>query len=184
MATIMKNRLFTWLLGLLLLANAVTLVIFWLDRPRPDHGPRGGAGFLEQQLNFNEQQKLQFEELVKEHRAMAQEIRPKIRAAKDAMFDLVKQPGVSDSMKQEAAAKASEYIRQLDLATVDHFQKIRAICNPEQQKKFDQILRQLTMTIGNQRPPDLQGKDLQGRDLQGRDLQGRDLQGPPPDQQH
>ncbi|HLO83101.1 MAG TPA: Spy/CpxP family protein refolding chaperone [Chitinophagaceae bacterium] len=174
MATIMTNRLFTWLLGILLLANAVTLVVFWIDRTRPENGPRAGAqGFLVQQLNFNDQQQQQFEALAKDHRAKAQEIRPKIKEAKDAMFELVKQPGVSDSIKQAAAAKVSGYIMQLDLYTLEHFQKIRAICNPEQQKKFDQILNQLTMMIGNQRPPG-----------PGRDLQGRDLQGPPPDQQH
>ncbi len=175
MATITKNRLFTWLLGLLLLANAVTLVLFWIDRARPQSGTKGGAsGFIVQELNFTEQQKQQFEELAKEHRAKAQELRPKIRAAKDAMFELVKKPGVSDSVKQVAAAKASQYIMQLDLFTLDHFQKIRAICDPGQQKKFDLILSQLTMMITNPRPPDLQG----------RDLQGRDLQGPPPHRQH
>jgi Spy/CpxP family protein refolding chaperone len=179
----MKNRVFTWLLGLLLLANAVTLVMFWLGRPKPENGPKGGASeFLVQQLNFNDQQKQQFEDLAKEHRARAQEIRPKIRAAKDAMFELVKQPGVSDSMKQEAAAKASEYIMQLDLYTLDHFQKLRAICNPEQQKKFDQILSQLTMMIANQRPPGGQGRDLQGRDLQG--PPPGDEMPPPPGEKH
>jgi periplasmic protein CpxP/Spy len=187
MATLMKNRLFTWLLGLLLLANAATLVFFWVDRGRPDNGPKAGAaGFLIEQLNFNEQQQQQFEVLAKEHRLKAQELRPKIRAAKEAMFGLVKQQGVSDSVKQAAAEKASLYMKELDLYTLDHFEKVRAICDPRQQEKFDEILNQLTMVIANQRPPGDRGRGPKGAPPGERregPLQGDDMP-PPPDQQH
>jgi periplasmic protein CpxP/Spy len=187
MATMMKSKLFNWLLGLLLLANAVTLVFFWLDRAKPMNGPKAGAaGFLIEQLNFNEQQQQQFEILASEHRLKAQALRPKIRAAKDAMFGLVKQQGVSDSMKQAAAEKASSYMKELDLYTLDHFEKVRAICDPQQRKKFDEILNRLTMVIANQRPPGDRGRGPKGAPPGERregPPQGDDMP-PPPDQQH
>ena len=180
MEKIMKNRLFTWLLALLLLANAVTLAFFWVDRAKPGNGQKGGAsGYLIQQLNFSDEQKQKFELLVKEHRMKTQELRPMIKAAKDSMFGLVKQSGVSDSAKRVAAEKASEYIMQLDLYTLDHFQKIREICDPEQQKKFDQILNELTSLLANQRPPGRQGRNPQGPPAGDRNG-GRG--GPPPGQ--
>jgi periplasmic protein CpxP/Spy len=183
----MKNKLFTWLLGLLLLANAVTLVFFWLDRAKPGNGPKGGAaGFLIEQLNFNEQQQQQCEVLAKEHRLKAQALRPKIRAAKDAMFELVKQQGVSDSVKQAAAEKASLYMKELDLYTLEHFEKVRALCNPQQQKKFDEILDQLTKVIANQRPPGERGrgpKEAPPGERREGPPQGDDMP-PPPEQQH
>jgi protein CpxP len=183
----MKNKLFTWLLGLLLLANAVTLVFFWLDRTKPGNGPKAGAaGFLIEQLNFNEQQQQQFEVLAKEHRLKAQALRPKISAAKDAMFELVKQQGVSDSVKQAAAEKASLYMKELDLYTLEHFEKVRALCDTQQQKKFDEILNQLTMVIANQRPPGERGKGPKeappGERREG-PPQGDDMP-PPTEQQH
>jgi Spy/CpxP family protein refolding chaperone len=187
MVTMMKNKLFTWLLGLLLLANAVTLVFFWVDRARPDNGPKAGAaGFLLEQLKFSEQQQQQFEALAKDHRLKAQALRPKIREAKEAMFGLVKQPGVSDSVKKAAAEKASMYIKELDLYTLEHFEKVRAICDPQQQEKFDEILNQLTMVIAGQSAPGNRGRGPQGQPPGERregSPKGDDMP-PPPDQQH
>ena len=130
---------------LLLIANAATIATFWVTRKNKPPAPKGSpAEFLAKELNFDSNQKEQLEKLVKEHREAAESLRPKVREAKDAFFDLMKNPAISDSTKKAAARSVSAVTEQLDLLTFDHFQKIRAICNTEQQRKFDAIIHQLT----------------------------------------
>lgn len=154
MKNIVKNKLVLWVIGILVLANLVTLVIFWAGRM---HQMRAGSPkeFLAEKLNFDENQKKQYFDLAKEHHENAQVIREKIKESKDAFFDLLKQPNVTDSTEKVAARKVSLNLEELDLYTLDHFKKVRALCNPEQKKLFDEILHQITGAVSDQnnRPP-------------------------------
>ncbi|MCX6317558.1 MAG: periplasmic heavy metal sensor [Bacteroidetes bacterium] len=151
----MKNKLLTWLVVLLLVANAATIAFFWLGRTKQPPGLQGSAArdFLVKELNLDAKQQEQFSEMVKEHRNSADQIRPQIRKAKEALFDLLKQPGVSDSLKLAAAKQVSVQTEALDLLTFDHFQKLRSICNPAQQQKFDAVIHDIIRTMGQPRPP-------------------------------
>lgn len=149
-----KNKLLLWLVALLLIANAVTIAFFWLGRGhRPPQLKGSPQEFLSKELSLDTQQQTQLEELVKEHRSAAERIRPKIREAKETLFELIKQPGVTDSAKQAAAKAVSIQTEALDLLAFNHFQKIRALCTAEQQKKFDAIIQDVIRMIGQQRPP-------------------------------
>ncbi len=149
-----KNKLLTWLVLLLLVANAATIATFWLNRTKHPAHPQGTPNeFLIEQLQLDTKQQEQLEALVKEHRGKVEQLREKVRAAKDSFFDLLKQPNVTDSTRRAAAAAISTITEQIDLLTLDHFQKIRELCNPEQQKKFDAIIHQVTAMLGAPRPP-------------------------------
>jgi periplasmic protein CpxP/Spy len=150
----MKNKLLTWLVVLLLVANAATIAFFWLGKTKQPPGPQGGArDFLVKELNLDAKQQELFSEMVKEHRSSAEKIRPQIRKAKEAFFDLLKQPGISDSMKLAAAEQVSVQTEALDLLTFAHFQKLRSICTPVQQQKFDLIIHDILRSMGQPRPP-------------------------------
>lgn len=150
-----KNRLLTWLVIILVLANIATITMFWLNRPKHPADMPGGRpkDFLVKELKLDAKQQEQLEVLVKEHRAAAEALRLKIKDGKESFFELLKQPGVSDSAKQAAAKAISAHTEELDLLTFNHFQKIRALCNADQQKKFDSILQQVTNMIAQPRPP-------------------------------
>lgn len=149
-----KNKLMTWLLLLLLVANAATITLFWLGRkkqpPQPNRSPKE---FLIKELKLDARQQEQFALLVKEHRDGAEQLRVKIKKAKEAFFDLLGANGVTDSIKQAAAKQVSVQTEQLDLFTLDHFQKVRALCTGEQQKIFDGIIKEVIGMMGQQRPP-------------------------------
>jgi periplasmic protein CpxP/Spy len=150
----MKNKLLTWLVVLLLVANAATIAFFWLGKTKQPPGPQGGArDFLVKELNLDAKQQELFSEMVKEHRSSAEQIRPQIRKAKEAFFDLLKQPGISDSMKLAAAKQVSLQTEALDLLTFAHFQKLRSICTPAQQQKFDAVIHDIIRLMGQPRPP-------------------------------
>jgi len=149
-----KNKLLTWLVVLLLIANAITITIFWLSRAKPPQPMRGTPqNFLVESLKLDAKQQEQLEVLVKEHRQAAEHLRMKTKESKEALFDLLKQPNVSDSTKQAAAKAVSVTTEKLDLLTLNHFQKVRALCNSEQQKKFDEIINDVVRMMGQPRPP-------------------------------
>lgn len=84
MNNVSKSKIVTWLVVLLIIANAATITMFWLRRakilPRRNVMPRE---FLEKELNFDSMQQSTFELLRKEHRDTAEQLRNKIAAAKD-----------------------------------------------------------------------------------------------------
>lgn len=144
MSTASKNKLLTWLVIVLLVANAATLVLFWLNKSQGPPQPKGSPkDFLLKELKLDTKQQEQLEVLMKEHREAAKGIRMKVKEAKDSLFALIKEPGITDSIKQAAAANASRYTEQLDVLTLNNFQKIRSLCNPDQQKKFDEIIKEV-----------------------------------------
>ncbi|MEO7983415.1 MAG: periplasmic heavy metal sensor [Bacteroidota bacterium] len=158
-----KNKLLLWLIALLVVANIASITLFWLGKGKQPSPPKGTPNeFLVKELKLDTKQQEQLELLVKEHRQAAEQLRTKTREAKEAFFDLLKQPTITDSIKKEAAQKISVSTEELDLLTLAHFQKIRALCNPEQQKNFDQIIHELTRMMGQPRPPMGQGNGPQG----------------------
>jgi periplasmic protein CpxP/Spy len=154
MNTAAKNKLLIWLVALLLVANAASIAMFWLGKKKLPPQPKGPPNeFLVKELKLDEKQQAQLDVLVKEHRQAAEQLRRKTREAKESFFDLLKQTNVTDSAKQAAAKSVSAITEELDLLTLNHFQKLRAICTPEQQKKFDEIIHEVTSMMGQPRPP-------------------------------
>jgi periplasmic protein CpxP/Spy len=158
-----KNKLLIWLVVLLLVANAASIAMFWLEKGKQPPPPKGTPNeFLIKELKLDAKQQEQLEVLVKEHRQAAEQLRGKTREAKETFFDLLKQSNVTDSVKQAAAKAVSVITEELDLLTLNHFQKVRALCTADQQQKFDEIIHQVTNMIGQPRPPMRQGNGPQG----------------------
>ncbi len=154
MKNMVKNKLFIWAIVLLVLANMVTLGFFWTGRMRQmkEGSPKE---FLAAKLKFNEYQKKQFFDLAQEHHENAQKIREKIKFSKDAFFDLLKQDNVSDSAKRATARVVSLNLEELDLYTLEHFKKVRALCNQDQKEIFDSVIHQITGAVNEPSRPNM-----------------------------
>jgi hypothetical protein len=149
-----KNKLLTWLVVILLLANAATLITFWVARrqhPPPFKGT--AADFLIKELNLDSAQQKNYLGLINEHRLAVEQLRDQLKKAKDNFFDLLKQPNTPDSIKIAYAKNISQYTEKIDLLTIDHFNKVRNICRPGQQVKFDSIIQQVVQMMGPPKPP-------------------------------
>lgn len=180
MNSIAKNKLLVWLVALLLVANAASIAMFWLGKAKnPPQSKGTPQEFLIKELKLDTKQQEQLEVLVKEHRQAAEQLRGKTREAKESFFDLLKLSNVTDSVKKAAASAVSVSTEELDLLTLNHFQKVRALCTTEQQKKFDEIIHQVTSMMRQLRPPMGSGKDRQGPPPR-----GPDEDRPPPPQQN
>lgn len=148
-----SNRLLLWLVIVLLVANVATLSFLWMGRPAAPPPGDGASKFLIKELQLDAKQQQQYQALVTEHRDSAEVLRSKIRKAKEQLFEMIKEEGATDSAKQEKVKEVSRYSGDLELLTLHHFEKLRAICTPEQQKKFDSVLQEITRMMGNPRPP-------------------------------
>ena len=134
------------LILLLVFANVLTLGMFWFnrDRPRIVRHAGGPAEFIIKELNLNKDQQAKYLELVAAHQQSVKNVRANLKEAKDDFFDLLNEPGVTESKKTDAAKKVSEYTERIDIITLDHFAALRALCNPVQQQKFANIMKEVT----------------------------------------
>lgn len=143
----------------LIILNAVTLTTFWIERksnhdlPPKQENKGGAASYLTKELAFDSMQRLQYDELVVEHRQRTRQIRREVRNAKDAFFELLSDSSCTDDVIKKGALQVSNIEQQLDILTFNHFKKVRTICNAEQKKKFDSIIKNAVQMMGPQAPP-------------------------------
>ncbi len=154
-----NNRWLPVITLLLITANIVTLALLWTrkgnEEKRFPPQPQGAAfEFLTHELKLDAAQQEAYAKLRDEHRDGQRQIQDSIRKAKDEFFALLKQPNVPDSLVKQYSLRAVEASQRLDEYTFRHFQKLRAICSPEQQKRFDEVIQDALRRMG---PPGRQG---------------------------
>lgn len=154
MNNVNKNKLLTWLVATLLVANAVTILFFWINKPPKMKDAKGSPReFLVHELELDSSQLLAFQDLIEEHQASARSLKKDIRIAKENLFQLLKQPMIADTQKKKTVEAITSKIQQLELLNLEHFQQVRALCNDKQKIKFDGLLDQLAVMMAEARPP-------------------------------
>ncbi|MEO6253596.1 MAG: periplasmic heavy metal sensor [Ferruginibacter sp.] len=157
-----NNRWVPVITWLLLTANIITLTLLWTGKKQGGRAEKKFAPptgqvfeFLTHELQLDTAQQEAYKKLRDEHQAGMRDIRNNIqRKAKEALFELLKKPAVSDSEVHIYSGRAAAADQQLDEFTFHHFQKLRAICRPVQQEKFDSIIQETLRRMGGpKRPP-------------------------------
>lgn len=153
-----------WLLvlvGILLVTNIITISYLWsTKKSKDDKGqerPRMGT-FIVKQMKFNSAQEAAYWTM---RDTMLEKQRPiwdSIRSAKKKYFDLVNQPGVSDSLLYARANEVMDYQKRLDSITLRHFQQVRTLVPADQVQKFDTVIQEIVNRMTPQRRPN-DGKD-------------------------
>lgn len=155
-----NNRWLSVVTLLLLTANIVTLALLWTnkknerdaDRPQPQQGGQVFE-FITHELSLDSTQQQAYKKLREEHQADGRPLQDSIRKAKDSFFDLIQDVNVTETIIQEYSKKIGELEQQRDVFTFKHFQKLRAICNKEQQTKFDNIIKDVMRRMGGPKRP-------------------------------
>ena len=174
-----KPKILTFIIIALLMLNFGTLAFMWLhksphppefdmmhqgppghergnerDQRSPEHDrmPEGGpAGFIIHELNFNQQQQTDFKKLRDEHQGIMKQVHDDMKKNKDEIFSFISK-GQNDSVKiNQLADNIAKDQKQIELATYSHFQKVRAMCDDNQKKKFDEIIGEVLKMMA---PPD------------------------------
>lgn len=145
-----SNRFLKITIVVLLLVNIATLTFMWTGRghheghmpPPPPHapGPPAAFEFLTHELNLDEAQIKQFDALRKEHHECAELIQEKSHKMHHRFFDLLGNSAADSALSVQLADSMALFQKQMEMLTFNHFKKVRAICKPEQQKKFDEVI--------------------------------------------
>lgn len=147
-----QQKWLLWLVVILLLTNILTLSFYWLrDNHRPGPFPTAAerekrmGQFMVNELKFNPDQEAVYWKL-RDTMVMAQRpVMDSIRASKKRYFDLLKmQHGAEyDSLLLSRGNEVTTLQRQLDLITLHHFEKVRALCTDQQLVKFDTVIAEI-----------------------------------------
>jgi protein CpxP len=156
-----KNNFWLYAIsGILITANIVTLTLLWIHKTKNDtpqgFRPHGGPQLFEyisKELHFDEKQKDAYALLRDEHHSGAEKLQDSIKAAKDELFMMLQQANTNEESITVQSNKAAALTARLDVFTFHHFQKVRALCNAEQQKRFDDIIQQAIHSMAQQGPP-------------------------------
>ena len=157
MNTFNKSRIFTIVILLLLIANIATLTFFWWQKDKnklpPNPNKNGGPfAFLVKELALDSNQQAAYKELRDQHQQSMNSFRKESRDAKDSLFNLLKTSTTNDALVQETLKNIGEKEIAIQQHVFEHFKKVRALCNEEQKKKFDLVIKEAMRMIANQRP--------------------------------
>jgi protein CpxP len=148
------NRFLKIVIIVLLLINSGTLAFMWTRKPpMPLHHPPGGAyEFLTHELNLDENQRKQYAALRDEHHEAVEKLMDSGRALHDKYFELLRNPSGDSLLVQQTAETIAANQKQIELLTFYHFQKVKTLCTPEQQKRFDEVISE-TLRMMAPAPP-------------------------------
>ena len=154
MSTTSRNKNLIFIIAVLLLTNIAVLGYFlWFKKPgQPRHQPNRALVFmqmLQKEVGFTDTQLEQYKQLKDQRREAARPMFDEMRKAKENLFKLVSDSTVSDSAIQATANIIAEQQKALDIETLNHFKKIRALCNTaEQQVKYDSAVLRMIRKMG------------------------------------
>lgn len=139
-------------LGLLVL-NLAIMAFFFLYRPMAG-GPMGPPQPTHVELDFDEQQKEAFHDLVETHQAEMQRINRQQKELLAEYFNTLSESQMDSSVMvpQRYTDLEAEKIS----ATYEHFLQVKALLNAEQQQKFPTFVERTLKNIlgrGGNRPP-------------------------------
>lgn len=181
-----KFTLTNILVAILLIANIVTLSLYWLKKEKlPSEGGRQGRAdeFVIKELQLDSNQQNAYKALITAHRTAMRNIKEKSREHKEAFFNLLKNTDINGNEFHARLTEASQEQYLIDSITFSHFRQLRALCNDEQKKKFDNIIQQvMRMNAPPQGPPpNHRMHEPHPEDRQGPPpLNERNFEGPPP----
>jgi len=148
----MKNPkivLLTILVIILAVLNVIAISTIWFRMPKS--GPRHQPPFvmLEKGLQMTDEQRDDYKELRKAHRQMMEETRHKAAEIRRQLHHFANPQ--SDSIVRLLTDSLGRLHGNMERNTYEHFYKVRQMCTPEQQEKFDLIIPEILKRIGG--PP-------------------------------
>ncbi|RYD57071.1 MAG: periplasmic heavy metal sensor [Sphingobacteriales bacterium] len=154
-----KDNFYRIVITLLLLINIGTLAFVWMDRndgakPQMHHiGPPHVDEMIIERLKLDDKQIEQFEELKHEHHSQMVEIQRQSGSLHNALFQLLKTDHVDTVYRDSILHRLQLLDKEKELATFDHFQKLRGILAPNQQSNFDDFVEELSRRLLAPLPP-------------------------------
>ena len=153
----MKNgKLYKLIIAVLVVLNLCTLAFMWFNRPgreRPERPEGEAASFLVKELGLSDSQQKEYSRLRHEHHAKLETLNQHDKDLHNRFFDLASLEK-HDTIAMDALSDSIAATRKkMEILTYDHFYRVMMILNPEQQKKFNLIFKDVLRMILPPPPP-------------------------------
>lgn len=124
----------------------------------------GVSEMLQKEVGFTEEQIAKYKSLKEKQKETIRPMFDDMRRAKDSLFRLLSYPETSDSVVNKVADVIAQRQKALDLQTFTHFKRVRTLCTPDQQPKYDSMVIKMFNRMGRpQRHGDTDKKEKQDK---------------------
>ena len=174
MNTNIKGKLFSITIIVLLLVNTAAIALVLLHNGKqkkvlPQQREKGGTFvFLVKELKLDSNQESQYSTLRNAHKASTDSIGKLRRVVKDSLFQLLKTNISTDAIVQKQLNEVAYLEKAYDEITFNHFKQVRALCNIQQQKRFDEIIGEAIKISPAQKHPPHDRRPPEDREPNGR----------------
>jgi hypothetical protein len=154
---------YTWTIIViaLLCINSAMLVMMWKEKRDARPSAENSADvktFLTKELSFTPRQVFQFDSLRNLHRMTMDSLNDKVRRLRDQLFDGLTEPKANAAVANDITRQIGSNLALIDQATYDHFKQLQTLLNYNQQRKFDNIIKQVLHMMAQQAPPPPRGE--------------------------
>ena len=150
MTTPTKNKLFIFIIALLLISN-IGLVVFFMGMNKHDSRDNRGRGeitrVLKEEIGFSDTQIKEYEEIRMAHREKMRPLFDSILIAKESLYNQLYLPEINDSIFNIASSAVGEKQQMIDRHLFNHFRTLRELCTAEQQPKFDTMIKHMVQRM-------------------------------------
>ncbi len=155
------NKILAFFTVALLITNVVLVYFLWKDKRSNTHADKskGDRGdWMVDELKLDEKQKVQHKEIKDAHFTRMKPVFDSITSAKSHLYKQLQEPKANDSLITLYTNAIGQQQSLISIYTYEHFQKMRAICTPEQQIKLDELIQKIVHNMGkrgNKPKPDM-----------------------------
>ena len=147
-----RNRNLLIIIGVLLLTNIAVLVYFLGQKKpaKPTHSEEkvGMSEMLQKEVGFSDEQIAQYKQLKEKQKETIRPMYDDMRKAKDSLFKLLSYPETNDSVLSRVADVIAQKQKALDVQTFSYFKRLRTLCTPGQQPKYDSVIQRVFKKMG------------------------------------
>jgi periplasmic protein CpxP/Spy len=129
---------------LLLLVTNIALVAFMvMGKKKPPKEKVSPEEVFAKELGLSDDQKATHRQMKDAHMKVIRPLMDSLRDAKTAFYMQTKESELSDSLLTAYSNQISSLQIKADKATLAHFKRVRAFLKPDQQPKFDTLVKKM-----------------------------------------
>ncbi|MFM7851421.1 MAG: Spy/CpxP family protein refolding chaperone [Flammeovirgaceae bacterium] len=142
-----RERLLTIaVIFLLLLNTGIVAFLIFMPKLGPPHRPELFE-LIERRLQLSNEQKKQFYQLRNEHRASINTLNDKFQEVFSQYMQLLEQKDIDSLQQALFESQLATLSKTKAVVTLRHFEKVKQLCDAEQQQKFDELIPEITHFI-------------------------------------
>jgi protein CpxP len=164
MKPIGNRTLLISIIAILIALNAGLIAFMWLTRHPGNHEGPTNTKFLITQLKLSKEQEAQYVQLQRNLADSLEPVHERERKIHDRFFEMMHADKPDSTLVANTIDTMGHIRSQIEYFTFVHFRQVRAICNAEQQKKFDNIIAEMMHRMGPPPPPHPGGPHHDGPD--------------------